>query len=87
MKLGRKKSNNNGLPGSGGGLSQPSLNKSKSDGKIIMVLLITVAMIAWVISIGKKAEETVSVVMLKENIYKNEVITEDKLMEYQMLSK
>lgn len=85
MKLGRKKSNNNGLPGSGGGLSQPSLNKSKSDGKIIMVLLITVAMIAWVISIGKKAEETVSVVMLKENIYKNEVITEDKLMEYQML--
>lgn len=85
MKLGRKKSNNNGLPGGGGGLNQPSLNKSKSNGKIIMVLLITVAMIAWVISVGKKAEETVSIVMLKEGVYKNEVITEDKLMEYQML--
>lgn len=86
MKLGRKKVDGNGLPGSGGGgLSQPSLNKSKSNGKIIMVLLITVAMIAWVISVGKKAEETVSIVMLKENVYKNEVITEDKLMEYHIL--
>lgn len=86
MKLGRKKSNGNGLPGSGGGgLNQPSLNKSKSNGKIIMVLLITVAMIAWVISVGKKAEETVQVVMLKESLYKNEVITIDKLMPYDML--
>lgn len=85
MKLGRKKSNNNGLPSGGNGLNQPSLNKSKSNGKIIMVLLITVAMIAWVISVGKKAEETVSIVMLKENVYKNEVITEDKLMEYHIL--
>ena len=39
----------------------------------------------WVYRLGKKAEETVSVVMWKDSVYKNQVITESMMVEYKML--
>ena len=42
-------------------------------------------LIAWVYTMGRKAEETVTVCMTSQNIYKNQVISEDMLMPYDML--
>ena len=61
-------------------------NSSKKTLLLIAVLVITTFLIVWVYSMGKKAEETVSVIMFAEPIYKNEVITESCLKEYRMLS-
>jgi hypothetical protein len=60
-------------------------NSSKKNLLLGVVLVITVVLIIWVYAMGRKAEETISVVMLADNIYKNEVITESSLKEYQML--
>lgn len=60
-------------------------NYSKNNLLIIGVLVVTVLMIIWVYSMGRKAQETVQVIMYKENIYKNEVITSDKIVPYDMV--
>lgn len=66
--------------------TKPDKNNSRKNILLLIVLAVTVALILWVYSIGKKAEQTVSVVMLAENVYKNETITESMLKEYQMLA-
>ena len=63
----------------------PSKNHSKKNFLVVLILLITALLIVWVYSMGRKAEETVSVIMYAEDIYKNEVITESMIKEYQML--
>ena len=65
--------------------TQPKKNHSKKNILVIAIAVITALLIVWVYSMGRKAEETVSVVMYTEPIYKNEVITENMLKEYQML--
>lgn len=63
----------------------PSKNQSKRNFLLIVVIVITVLLIMWVYRLGKKAEETVSVVMWKDSVYKNQVITESMMVEYKML--
>lgn len=62
-----------------------SLNKSKNLLPTIAVSIITLGVIAWVAVTGRKAEETVSVVMIKSPMYKNEILTEDNMIEYKMI--
>ena len=50
-----------------------------------VVLAVTVAMIVWVYSLGKKAERTVSVAMLCYDVHKNQMITDTTFKEYKML--
>lgn len=60
-------------------------NYSKNNILIIGVAVVTLLLIVWVYSMGRKAQETVQVIMYKENIYKNETITNDKLIPYDMV--
>mgnify|MGYP004500194619 FL=1 len=66
-------------------MTNPNKNQSKKSMMLIGVIVVTVLLIMWVYVLGKKAEDTVSVVMWSENIYKNETITENQLIEYKML--
>lgn len=84
MKVGKKKENNNKMD-VGAVSRNPKLNQSKKTGSILVVLAVTIGLIAWVISVGKKAEATVSVVQIKEPIYKNQVLTIDDVEKYDML--
>lgn len=58
---------------------------SKRSIALLGVLVVTIVLIFWVYTMGRKAEETVSVVMLNESVYKNQAITEASLKEYKML--
>lgn len=83
MKLGKKKSTDavrNVL-----GTTRPAINKSKKNIRVIGIVVVTVLSITWVYSMGRKAEQTVEVVMLSQNIYKNQVVTETMLKPYDML--
>lgn len=64
---------------------KPAKNKSKRHAAVVGVLAVTVLLIIWVMTLGRKAEETVDVVMYAEPIYKNEVIQESMLKSYPML--
>lgn len=66
--------------------TKPDKNNSKKNLLLGGVLAVTVVLIVWVYSMGRKAEQVVSVVMLNENVYKNQIITESVIKEYQMLS-
>ena len=80
MKIG-KKADNSRLKA-----TNPNKNQSKKSLLLVGVITITIVLIAWVFSMGKKAEQTVSVVMWAQPIYKNQVITEGMLKEYKMLT-
>lgn len=67
-------------------LTNPDKKKSRKDLILGIVVAVTVLLIIWVYSMGRKAEKTVSVVMLSENVYKNQIITENVLKEYRMLA-
>lgn len=80
MKLGRNKgAKNNMMAG------RPARNQSKKNLYLAFIIIITALLILWVYSMGRKAEDTVTVVMLKDNVYKNQVITENMLQPYEML--
>ena len=80
MKLGKNKGlRGNILAG------RPAQNQSKKNTYLIVIVAITALLILWVYSMGQKAEDTVTVVMMKENVYKNQVITEAVLQPYEML--
>ena len=78
MKIG-KKAQSRGLS------TRPEKNNSKKSMALIIVIAITAVLILWVYTMGRKAEETVDVVMLSDNVYKNQVITESVLKKYPML--
>lgn len=65
--------------------TNPTKNQSKKNMILMAIIAVTVLLIIWVYAMGKKAEDTVSVVMWSEPIYKNETITESQLVEYKML--
>lgn len=79
MKIGKR---TNGRVSS----TNPSKNNSKKNIMIVGVLVVTVLLIIWVYAMGKKAEDTVSVVMWSEPVYKNQPISMDIMQEYKMLS-
>lgn len=81
MKLGRRR-NNEGVKDA---LSRPALNESKKNLNIYVIGGVTLLLILWVVYMGLKAERTVKVVMLNQDVYKNQVITEDMLKPYDML--
>lgn len=60
-------------------------NQQKRTFILVAILIVTVLLIAWVAMIGRKAEQTISVVMLSQDVYKNQAITADMLVEYPML--
>lgn len=66
--------------------TKPDKNSGMKNVALVLIMVITAVLIVWVYSMGKKAEQTVSVIMLAESVYKNEVITESMLKEYQMLT-
>lgn len=79
MKIGRR-SDNSRLRS-----TNPNKNQSKKSMLLVGVIAVTLLLIIWVYSMGKKAEQTVSVAMWSQPIYKNQVITESSLKEYKML--
>lgn len=78
-----KISNNNRR--TGGGATRIDRNNGSKNIILIAVIAITTLLIIWVSILGKKAQDTVTVVMYKEGIYKNEVVTEQMLQPYEML--
>lgn len=81
MKLGRKKKEE----ATAGGLSKPAINEGKRSSMIVALVLVTVLLIAWVLFMGQKAQQTVTVAMMTQNVYKNQVITAEMLEPYEML--
>lgn len=77
----RRKSSN----GKVGKFSRASKNESKKNSILVILVVFTVLSIAWVASIGRKAEAKVDIVMLANGAYKNQPITEDMLVKYPML--
>jgi hypothetical protein len=65
--------------------TNPNKNASKKNIILLAIIAVTAVLIVWVYSMGKKAEETVEVVMWASEIYKNETITESKIEPYSML--
>lgn len=84
MKIGRTRGDN-ARAESHAGLSKPAKRETKKSFSILMIILVTALLIVWVYSMGRKAEDTVQVVMLSQNVYKNRVITEEMLKPYDML--
>ena len=79
MKIGRRKDKR------GSGIGAPAKNNVKKNGYILLVVLITAILILWVYTMGRKAEQTVTVAMMERNVYKNQVITDSMLRPYEML--
>lgn len=66
-------------------VGKPAAN-SGGRGIIIGILVIaTVALIVFIMSIGNKATRTVPVVMFAQTVHKNQLITEDMLVKYDMI--
>lgn len=82
MKLGKKKEKN---PSQAFTSSKPMINKSKKTGFLAIIILITALLIVWVFSMGRKATESVTVIMTTQSIYKNQQITESMIQPYDML--
>lgn len=65
--------------------ARPAKNQSKRNVLFIGVMVITAVLILWVYTMGRKAEETVRVIMWSQNIYKDQMITESMIVPYDML--
>lgn len=83
MNLGRKGKGAKYTPSVG--VNRPGANLNKKWMLLGVIVATAVAGIMWVTTLGKKAEETVEVVMLNQNIYKNDQVTEKMLKPYNML--
>lgn len=66
-------------------VSRTEVNNSKRTVMLIATIVVAAVLIAWVTMIGRTAEREISVVMLSEDVYKNQTITSDVLVEYKML--
>lgn len=62
-----------------------SKNNNKNNALIVGIVVVTVLLIIWVYTLGAKAQQTVKVIMYKDGIYKNEVITAEMIEPYDML--
>ena len=68
------KNANKSSNGVGRSLSRPGLNNKKEIMTTVAIIALASSSILWVNNIGKKAEDTVTVVMAARDIYKNEPI-------------
>lgn len=59
-------------------------NNSKNSLLIVLLIVVIVGLIAWVYTMGKKAEETVPVAMYVNGLAKNKMLTADNLVKYEM---
>lgn len=75
----KKKKIQNGL------LQSNVVNSSKKMGILVVLVIATLASIAFVMNIGKKAEKTIDVLVLKDGAYRNQMITSDMVTTYPML--
>jgi hypothetical protein len=71
--------------GSKGKLNRVGGNAVKKGFVAVVVLALTAGLIIYVQTLGRKAEETIKVVMFSKPVYKNAAVTEDMLTEYDML--
>lgn len=87
MKIGRKTEGKEKRASSGRAPSgrAPAVNSSKRTIFIVLLAVLAAGLIFWVWNIGKKAEETVTVAVWTQSIYKNQVITSDMMEPYEML--
>lgn len=65
--------------------SRLALNQSKKLGYVIAIALVGILLIIWVLYIGGKAERTVKIVMLSQNVHKNQLITAELFKPYDIL--
>lgn len=84
MKIGKKHTSKYGADTIAAS-SKPSKNQAKRGILIILVIVVTALLITWVYIMGRKATETVSVIMTSQSIYKNQQITEDMIQPYDMV--
>ena len=69
-----------------GGLQSTQINSGKKFGMLALLTACTVGGILFVVNIGKKAEETVTVVMVgNDGVYKNQAVTAGDIVPYVML--
>jgi hypothetical protein len=66
--------------------TRPKRNASMQVILIALIAVVTAAMVFWVFTIGKKAEDTTPVILLNQAVHKNDVITEDMIENYPMLT-
>lgn len=69
----------------GSKISTAKVNEGKKSVQIVAVVGVIGALMVWVSSMGKKAEETVTIVQLSNNVYRNQAITSSDLQPYDML--
>lgn len=77
MKLGHRSDNNR--------IARTEINNQKRNFLLIGIIIITVILIVWVVMVGRQAERTVAVCMLAQDVYKNQTITADMLVQYDMI--
>ena len=68
MKLGKKSS------------AKPMSNSNKKGGILLAMLFVTICLIAWVVWLGHKAQETIQVAVYSQSLYKNQLITDPQSM-------
>lgn len=83
MKLGKKRANNS--IDDTVVSKKPARNQSKKSMLMIVVIVITALLITWVYSMGRKATDTVTVIMTSQSVYKNQQITENMIQAYDMV--
>ena len=64
--------------------SKVDKNNSRNNLVIVLIIVVITLLIAWVYTMGKKAEETVAVCMYTNGLAKNQAVTADDLVKYEM---
>lgn len=67
------------------GATLPQSKQNIKTMSIVGTAIVTGLLILWIAVLGRNATKTVPVVMLKNNVYKNQQITSDMLIPYDML--
>lgn len=81
MKIGKKQK----AEATSGGFTKPAINESKRNSRIAALIVATVLLIVWVLFMGKQAQDTITVAVMAQNVYKNQVITQEMVEPYEML--
>jgi hypothetical protein len=77
MKIGNK-------VGSSRDYTRPERNSGFRTILVVVLAIMAVCTIFWVYNMGQKAEETVEVAMINGNMYKQQVVSEESLVKYDM---
>lgn len=77
MKIGHRAENNR--------MARTEVNNQKRNLWLGALIVVCIGLIIWIVMVGKQAERTIAVCMLSQDVYKNQTITSDMLVEYDML--